>query len=249
MEGAAAAGREVEVRELLASGHPPDPVPEPRMRPFEELIAFAEEMGFDDKMLEEHKDMIIGEMEARKLAGTWGVRDPAPASALALAVRHGHLDVALALLAAGASASRGYGPTDRTPLHDAVDCAAADAASDRVLKAMIFALGMAGGSPFREPHTRHAPLPVAWPAHPSGGPHGARAAAIRRRSHRLHTPPRRCWTRSRLQVSDPPRCAQPVACAAISTSHHSQGGGVWWPQPSGLRWRRQCSARRELKSP
>ena len=33
-----------------------------------------------------------------------------------------------------------------TPQHDAVDCAAADAANDRVLKAMIFALGIDANS-------------------------------------------------------------------------------------------------------
>eukprot|EP01048_Picozoa_sp_COSAG05_P017722 COSAG05_NODE_2467_length_3028_cov_4.291909_3_plen_356_part_00 len=167
MEAAACEGNVEAVKALLESGHPADPVPPPQQTFEEELNEFADHMGFDEKLLEEHRGMIIKEMETQTNEGKWGVKDPSAVSALALAARGGHLDVVFALLAGGAVANRGYGLTDRTPLHDVVDCVLGEkngianlafkgGAFGEKIKALVWALTMSGAQPDRPPRVAHA---------------------------------------------------------------------------------------------
>lgn len=124
-------------------------------------------MGFDDALVEKHRQMIIGEMEAQTREGKWGVKDPSAVSALALAARGGHIDVVFVLLAGGALPNRGYGPTDRTPLHDVVDCVRAQengfaslqskgGSFGERIKALVWTLSMGGAEPDRPPRVAHA---------------------------------------------------------------------------------------------
>ena len=63
------------------------------------MRCLARPRGFDDALMEKHRQMIIGEMEAQTRERKWGVKDPSAVSALALAARGGHIDVVFVLLA------------------------------------------------------------------------------------------------------------------------------------------------------